>query len=348
MYAGTAFAFVNKGGGTRARISQQFTKLFANQMGVTQAQFLDRVDLFAGASAGGLQSLAYAKGITPDELDPFLLVDSKRIFTTRQVIDLPFCDASADSFRPDFAFKIGLILINDPFYKSACAIGEGDSNWGSNILQSSLENLLGTTHSLLNLNKKVIIPSYEDDTNQIRYFSNIEGFPFIGGSEKLVDVARCTSAAPVYLPSYTLNGHRYIDGGVGDNCPVRAAYSGLKASFPNADRYVIISVGTGKEPNVIEGTPINDEQSSLMRLYNLFNTASYSAEQKDVMMMQYDALNIRENLFYYDFDLNFPDGFDSEFDQSTDPYFASLDALTLARYNEDNAAITDIIQRLEA
>ncbi len=342
----TAVAFVYKGGGTRARISQQFTKLFLNQWGVSQNQFYTRVDLFAGASAGALQALAYAYGITPDFLDQFVLEDSKRIFTTRQITDLPFCNASADSFRPDFAFKILLILANDPFYRSACAPDAGNSDWGSNILQSSLEEVFGTG-TLQDLNTKVIVSAYEDDTDKMRYFSNIEGFPFIGSNERIVDVARCTSAAPVYLPSFELNGHRYIDGGVGDNCPVRMAYTALKANNPTANRFVVISVGTGKEPNTIEGTPITPEESSLIRVYNLFNKASYAAEQSAVAAMQYEATYTLDQLYYYDFDLNFPVGFNSEFDQSTDTFFDDLDDLTLARYNEDNAAITDIIARLE-
>jgi patatin-like phospholipase/acyl hydrolase len=339
----TAVAFVYAGGGTRGRIAQQFTKLFLNQWGVPQEDFHTKVDIFSGASAGGLQALAYAKGITPDYLDDFVLNRSKRIFTTRTV---PVgCDTANDSFRPSYAQKIGLIVLNNPFYSSICPPNAGNSNWGSNILYSSLDDIFGVDR-LQDLNKKVIITSYEDDTDTAVLFSNIEGYPFIGMNEKIVDVAKCTSAAPIYLPSVNLNGHRYIDGGVFDNVPCGITYNALKAIKPTANRFIIVSVGTGQETNNMQATEISPEDSAIYRLYNIFNKASYGAQQMAVVNMKYETAATLTQLHYYHFDLNFPVDFDAEFDQTTDEFMSSLDALTLNRFNEDNAAISDIISRL--
>lgn len=341
----TAVAFAYVGGGTRARISQQFTKLFLNQWGVAQEDFASRVDLFAGSSAGGLQALGYAFNQTPDDLDDFILNDSKRIFTTRAV---PIgCDAANDSFRPSFAAKIGLILLNEPFYRSICRPGDGDSNWGDNILKSSMEEIFGTS-TMSQLTNKTLITAYDDEADTPIFFSNIQGYPFTGANESIVDVAMCTSAAPVYLPSYQLNGRRYIDGGIFLNNPVQMAYTALKATNPTANRYVVISIGTGLEPNELEGNPSTPEDTSIQRLYTLFNKASFGNQQTAVINMLYEANATLDQLHYYHFDVEFPVGFDSELDQSTPAYFSTLDAITQARFIEDNAAIADIISRLEA
>lgn len=341
----TAVAFVIPGGGTRTRIPQQFFKMFLNQWGVPQSQFGSRTDLFAGTSSGAFQALAYSYNMTPDSLDPFILNTSTRIFTTRA---LPVgCDAANDSYRPSFLAKIGLLAISDPFYKSVCPPEAGDSNWGSNILKSSLEGLFGTD-TLQDLNNKVIIPSYENDTNTPVLFSNILGFPYMGATEKISDVAMCSSAAPVYLPSYPMNGHIYIDGGVTLNNACQEAYTALLALHPLAEKYVVISVGTGREPNVIEGTPSTPEETSLQALYNLSSKCISGAAALAVNDMIYQSNATLSQLYYYHFDLDFPVGFDSEFDQSTPAWFSSLDALTTARFNEDNAAISSIISHLDA
>src|SRR5262249_37805819 len=64
-------------------------------------------------------------------------------------------------------------------------------------------------------------------------------------------VARATSAAPTYFePSRLACGqgtdhYTLIDGGVFANNPAACALAEARATFPNASRYLVVSLGTG-------------------------------------------------------------------------------------------------------
>ncbi|TVR98211.1 MAG: patatin [Rhodospirillales bacterium] len=67
----------------------------------------------------------------------------------------------------------------------------------------------------------------------------------------LRDICRATSAAPTYFePALIRSGSReryaLVDGGVFANNPAMCAYVSAKRIFPAADRYVIVSLGTGE------------------------------------------------------------------------------------------------------
>lgn len=67
---------------------------------------------------------------------------------------------------------------------------------------------------------------------------------------RLVDVARATSAAPTYFEPAAVraqNGTAYacIDGGVFANNPALCAYASARRLYPQADSYLIVSLGTG-------------------------------------------------------------------------------------------------------
>lgn len=199
------------GGGVRGYLSLKFLQRFVQQWGIAGNELWKYFDVIAGTSIGGIQALGYAYGKSPDELEPFFLEKAKRIFTIRSV---PIgCDADSDSNRPNMLQKIALIVLNDPFYLSACPPDAGNSNYGSNILQQVLVDNFGSD-TMGTLKTKAVIPAYEKDTSKYVVFSNYSGPSFIGQNEAIVNVARATSAAPVYLPKHSFNGHDYIDGGV--------------------------------------------------------------------------------------------------------------------------------------
>lgn len=333
------------GGGTRGRVTQQFLKRFINQWGINPNELWKHFDVIAGTSSGGMQALTYAYGLSPEDLDDFILNKSKRVFTTRP---LPVgCDSAVDSLRPDIIQKIVLILANEPFYKSICAPNAGDSNWGSNILQSSLEEIFGAD-TLQALKTQVIVPSYQQDNDTFVLFSNNQGSPYIGATEKIVDVARCTSAAPAYLPAYELNGHTYLDGGIYANNASDFALTLARASKPTANRAVVVSLGTGLGSYGFDGTPTTGIESTIELMFSLFNIASTGGQEAVNVNMQYAANSTLQQLEYYRFNIQYPPTFDAELDNSTAAYFDTLDAMVTTKYNEDIDAISDIIARLEA
>ena len=73
---------------------------------------------------------------------------------------------------------------------------------------------------------------------------------------KLTEIARATSAAPTFFPPLHLarGSEEYVlvDGGVCVNNPSMAAYAEARALYPDADRIVVVSVGTGDRQDHIQ------------------------------------------------------------------------------------------------
>ena len=65
----------------------------------------------------------------------------------------------------------------------------------------------------------------------------------------VASIARATSAAPTYFPPLHLTrgaeDYALVDGGVFVNNPAMAAYAEARRLYPAADRFVVVSVGTG-------------------------------------------------------------------------------------------------------
>lgn len=66
---------------------------------------------------------------------------------------------------------------------------------------------------------------------------------------KLAEVARATSAAPTFFPPIKLSGtgtqFASVDGGLFVNNPAMASFAEASRLHPQANRFVIVSVGTG-------------------------------------------------------------------------------------------------------
>jgi len=73
---------------------------------------------------------------------------------------------------------------------------------------------------------------------------------------KVTTIARATAAAPTFFPPLHVSkdGRTYtlVDGGIFVNNPAMAAYSEARRLYPNATRFVIVSVGTGDRQDHID------------------------------------------------------------------------------------------------
>lgn len=95
----------------------------------------------------------------------------------------------------------------------------------------------------------LLISSY-DLQSQLPFFfksHRIAGNPTYNWNVR--DIARATSAAPTYFPTFHLaqgkENYALVDGGVCVNNPSMAAYAEALMLYPDAQRYTIVSVGTG-------------------------------------------------------------------------------------------------------
>ena len=345
------------GGGVRGYLSLKFLQRLIQQWGINSNELWKYFDVITGTSIGGIQALGYAYGRSPEYLEPFFKDQAKRVFTIRSILDIGQCNTNYDSNRPSIAQKVILIGQNDPFYKSACAPDEGNSNYGSNILHNVLVDNFGTD-KLSDLKTKVIIPAYQDDTSTYVNFSNYSNSNmFIGSEAQIVDVARATSAAPVYLPSYSFGTpeHRYIDGGVYQNNPSEIALSLGKALKPTANRACVLSLGTGigemgfDEVNTfLKSSEASNADSGIARIFSLFDIASTGGQESVDFNFKFRANNTLEQLYYYRFQPKLDTNLDTELDNSDVAFLDYMETTANTHFNNDTDNINNFLGHLTA
>jgi predicted acylesterase/phospholipase RssA len=345
MYSdNTARIVVLPGGGTRGYSPICYLELFANLWGVPFEQWYPFVDVVAGTSVGSFSTAALAKGgITTTTIKNFFLQKAPKIFTIRSVTEIGQCDTSTTSNRPNTAQKIGLILTNNPFYESACSPSSGNSNYGSNILHSSLVEMFGEM-KLNELQTQVLIPAVKESSNEFVYFSSFNGFPYQQNDAKIVDVLRASSAAPIYLPSYTFNNAIYTDGGLFNNAPIMSALKLAKRVKPQAKKFCVLVLDTGKTPYGFEGETTGDVETSISRLVKLYEVAMDGNTSNELLNLQLET--------QYNIDLNnqvyshvYRPVYDSilEIDNSTTDFFNLQSTKATTAFNNNMTEVANFL-----
>lgn len=372
------------GGGMRGYISTNFMELFVQQWGINPNQIWKYFDVITGSSIGGIQALAYSIGLAPSEINSFFTVDGPWIFTT---------SASTPSSTPSTLSKINTIvggpLSNPTFYPSTTAgIGTMRLNtkltsvFGTNTLQNALTNV-----AITSFEKNDVNPDFSQNTNTPIYFSNSNIVPILSGQNNLmVDVAMSTSAAPLYFPSWVIGTDSYIDGGVTQNNPASFGLAIGKALKPTANRFCVLSIGTGLgDVGFPATTTLNKAKKELLELNN--NPKVYgekwnlSSKQVSSLQSTMNNLGILEganlimyligamttgpqeivaqelnieakytldNLFNYRMQYYLDPVLDTELDNSTPDILAYYKTSVTQYFNNDIANITNFIAHLSA
>ena len=217
------------GGGVRGVFAARILDRLQQQTG-----FLDRTELLAGTSTGGILALGLAAGLTPAEMAKLYLDHSREIF-----------DASL-------------------LRKVATGDGVLGARYDNAALRKVARNVFGN-RKLGDLEKRVLVPTFDLDngdgpvplpagalrTWKPKFFHNFPGEDS-DGEQKAADVAMRTSAAPTFLPTY----QGYIDGGVVANNPSVAAVA-LALHPEGAGRSIgelrLFSLSTGTNSEYISG-----------------------------------------------------------------------------------------------
>jgi len=327
-----------QGGGIRGYMSATFLARFCTQAGINPNQLYNAFDLITGTSIGGIQALGYANGKSPSDLLGYMNANAETIF-------------NYGSFEPYFLsraeYQLAVTMALSGY--SYSAFGQTlYSMYQSTGLQTVLTDALGSGTILSALPGKVIITSWDADENLPIFFSNITGFePFlIGASDNAVSVGLCTSAAPIYFPIQTMNGHKYIDGGVFQNNPVETAFSVARQLYPTATRFCILSVGTGMPTQ-----PLSFDTSYTSAPYNvqfmsyLMNQVFIPGPQQAAQnQMALDSLGIYDDIFTYQFQYQFQAGQDASMDNPDSSNLTALAGYANAQYDTDAAQIANFIE----
>ena len=349
------------GGGIRGYLSLRWLQLFITQWGINPYELWKYFDVICGTSVGGVLALAFARGKSTSDLEEFFTVRGKKLFTVRSVAEVlaGSCTTTTENNRETTAEKIFDIINNDPFYQPHCPWSTdpaGDSNYGVNVLHDILTDNFGT-ETMQSLKTKVLIPSYEEDTEKFRLFSNHQDADFIGQNELITNVAHATSAAPIYFPSVEFNGHNYIDGGIYQNNPANLGLALGQSLKLGSNRFCVLSLGTGigkmgfDDTNTapVEGEEgYHDSNSSITRLMKLADEAMTGGQESVHKNLQYRADNTLENLHYYRFQPILDPTLNTDLDNADPAFIQYMLNTANAHYANDSDNITAFLGHLTA
>ncbi len=218
------------GGGIRGIVTTVMMERLAEAPGLEG--FLDKVDLIAGTSTGGLLALGIARGLSLEEIRHIYIDDGPGIFDDSWVDDL-----------------LDLGKLRGADYKSA-------------PMRRAFKRILGENTTLGQLEKKVLITAFDLDnehpkkkkrTWKPKLFHNFPG-PGNDRKELAYKVGLYTAAAPTYFPS--VDG--YVDGGVYATNPAMCALAQTQDQQymdPAVEMkdVVLLSLGTGTSLFYIKG-----------------------------------------------------------------------------------------------
>lgn len=204
---------------------------------------IDKTELYAGVSTGGLISLALAYGLDLNAIKNLYLKECKTIFR--------------DTFWDD---------VEDLF-------GVAGADYDIRNLETVLRKYFGSTR-VSELRKKVLVTTFdldnEDPDSGKRSWSPLIisnlNEKYNGNNYYVFESGCCTAAAPVFFNSY--NG--IVDGGiVNSNCSMDAVCAVLDSSSEGPkvkrDEILLLNIGTGISPKYIEGKNIDHGYAGWMK-----------------------------------------------------------------------------------
>ncbi|MBV8830601.1 MAG: patatin-like phospholipase family protein [Acidobacteriaceae bacterium] len=220
--------------------------------------FLGNVSLFAGTSAGGLVSLGLASSVAPSRIVSLFENDGAQIFT-------PFLTSTPSQKALEMKAAV-----------ETRAVGIAGESWWEWILEN-LDALLYVKYNntgLLTLMKgllpntplsklphRVLVTTFQLSNSNSKTGNwapiTISNFPKDPAAATFpVDAALSTSAAPTYFPPYQHPTFGYcIDGGVYANNPGCMAIAAALESGIALSEIVMLSIGTGQNPENVQIVP---------------------------------------------------------------------------------------------
>jgi predicted acylesterase/phospholipase RssA len=257
--------------------------------------FMDRVDVIAGTSTGGIQALKLASGGKVTELVDLYQKHGAEIFRSRGLLDavpgsarvgLLVLAVAAAGVLLAWGHSLAALVTLCCFLGVVVLLTAASkldelfrANYSHEDLERVLKEQLGADKTLRDLDKTVLIPTFDMREWNTKFFDNFPGDER-DLDQKLWEVARCTSAAPTYWPS-----HQWcLDGGLFANNPSDSAIAGClrylreKELKDNAEGYkdlhpedaeieatvrcmgkiTVLSLGTGAVPHQAPKHPRTD------------------------------------------------------------------------------------------
>lgn len=213
------------GGGIRGIIPAMILEYIETTKGQRIAKLFD---LIAGTSTGGILALGLVK---PDN-------DRAPAYSAAQLRDL--------------YEKYGEEIFSRSVWHRVRAIGNAvEEKYPADGLERILKEYFGNA-MLKDAVAKLVVTAYEIERRDPFFFKSSNAAKRPASDFAMWQVARATSAAPTYFEPAKLPSHdgkdyyALVDGGVFANNPAMCAYVEARTLYPDADEFLVVSLGTGQ------------------------------------------------------------------------------------------------------
>ena len=317
------------GGGMCATFSVQWMNEFVQLWGISPNEIWKYFDVICGTSAGGLQTLGYAGGLSPTDLTNFLTNSGPWIFSTSSILP---------GVRATTLDKLATMILGGSFYPNTNFV-------------TQLNTLFGTL-DMQHLNTNTLITSYDYNTNTPILFSNITFPNSFGSTELLKNVGLATSSAPLYFPPATWGGgHSYLDGGVIKNNPAMLGYMLGTIIKPNAKRTCILSIGSGLGDIGFGTAPVDPpppDESNMSFVFSLLGILITGTQETDAALLKNIDQYTLQNLYTYRANAQLDPMRDTELDNTTSDFITYMQTLATNTFNADIVNISNFLAHLVA
>ena len=317
------------GGGMRGAFSVQWMQEFVNLWGIDPYEIWKYFDVICGTSAGGLQALGYAGGLSPADLATFLTTEGPWIFSTSAVVP---------GVRATILDKLLTMILGGSFYPNTNFI-------------SSL-NFLFSSLTMQHLNTNTLITSYDYNTNTPVLFSN-RTFPNSSGANELLqNIGLSTAAAPLYFPPASWGGgHGFLDGACIKNNPTMLGYMLGNVVKPNANRTCILSIGSGLGDIGFGSTPVDPpppDESNMSFIFSLLSILITGTQETDAALLENIDQYTLDNIYTYRANAQLDPERDTELDNTDSDFISYMQGLATTTFNNDLVRISDFLAHLTA
>lgn len=312
------------GGGMRGIFEAKFMEQFVQLWGIQPNEIWKYFDVICGTSAGGLQALGYANGLTPTDMLNFFVEDGPWIFSTSAIVP---------SVRATTLDKLATMILGGSFYPNTAFVERLDEVFGDQTMADMKTNTL--------------ITSYNYDTDTPTLFSNIIFPDSVGQTEFVKNVGLATAAAPLYFPKANWGMSNYIDGGVIKNNPAMLGYALGQVVKPVANRVCILSVGAGLGKIGFHDSPVPPpDESNMSYIFSLIGIGISGGQETDAKELSLVDLYSLNNIYTYRAQTPLDLEEDTELDNTSVEFIDYMTTTAIDYFQDNITAISNFLGHL--
>lgn len=310
------------GGGIRGVLPATFLSVLEEKLQETSGnknlRLAECFDLIAGTSTGGLLTCMY---LTPDDNNALIPK-----YTARQALEFYFGYGDS-AFTPN---------AQGGFHKYSPA-----------GLEAGLSNFFGNL-KLSQLIKPCCITAYDMIHCEPYLFYSHRAISDPRANYYVKDVARATSALPGIFPPATISSlsdrkRTFIDGSIFAYNPALQAYIRAKDIFPNAENFMLFSLGTGLPATAY--TPAQIEDTSEKNWARLLADVAFSAHSDMVHYQLQEIFKNKPGSSYIRLQPSLR-GLNREMDNVSGENVQALYKAGLEFVNSNEKTITELVNRM--